>query len=207
MFFRKLTVTNIFHLLIYKQKQVVINLEIIRIDMKLIGYCILFFSLSSLADNNIEHLNVNEGYAILPLVISGTIPETITIEGSAVFAESYTVKRLKAGNNYELIVLPAGEYKWTKIRVNKSYYFDLEDHEFILTVRKNNINYGGHLIIDINSQFGTAKYNYVNRSSQIIKELEDCCNTIMPKYPLIFTGDSEDPFIDFYRNAVSEGSN
>ncbi|WNC69929.1 hypothetical protein RI845_07270 [Thalassotalea nanhaiensis] len=175
--------------------------------MRFIIYCILFLSFNCLAENNVEHLGEDEGYVILPLVISGMVPESIILEDSDIFGASYKVKKLKAGENFELIILPAGEYKWSKIKVNKSYYFNLEESEFNLTVKKDKINYGGHLIIDINSQFGTANYNYVNRSSQVIKELEDCCKTLTTQYSLTFTGKSEDPYIEFYRSATTERVN
>jgi hypothetical protein len=178
-----------------------------RIEMRFICYCILFISFNCFSENDLASLGENEGYVLLPLVISGMLPESITIEGAGVFGDSYRVRKLKAGENFELIILPVGDYKWTKIKVNKSYHFNLEEHEFSLTVNKGIINYGGHLIIDINSQFGTAKYNYVNRSSQAIKELESCCKNILSKYSLSFASNSEDPFINFLRSATTEGLN
>jgi hypothetical protein len=178
-----------------------------RIEMRFICYCILFISFNCFSENDLESLGENEGYVLLPLVISGMLPESVTIEEAGVFGDSYRVRKLKAGENFELIILPVGDYKWTKIKVNESYHFNLEEHEFSLTVNKGIINYGGHLIIDINSQFGTAKYNYVNRSSQAIKELENCCKNILSKYSLSFASNSEDPFIEFLRSATTEGLN
>jgi hypothetical protein len=162
--------------------------------------CVSFYCL---AENDIGPLGENEGYVILPLVVSGLIPESVTIADSNLFGNSYKVENIKGGNNFNIIRLPAGEYKWSKVRLHKSHYFNLKDKEFNLTVKSGVINYGGHLIVEINPEFGTANLNYVNRSSQIIKELEECCINLMVKYQLTFAGNSEDPFIEFYRAVIA----
>ncbi|ACA88518.1 hypothetical protein [Shewanella woodyi] len=173
--------------------------------MRFINCCIILFSFNCFAGDNLESLDENEGYVILPLVISGMLPKSITLEEASVFGNSYKVKDIKIGENFELITLPAGDYKWTKIQINKSYYFNLEEYGYDIKVNKGVVNYGGHLIIDFNAQFGTARYNYVNRSSQVIKELESCCDNLMSKYSLYFTANSEDPFIDFLKSTKVGG--
>jgi len=175
--------------------------------MRFICYCIIFISFTCFAESELENLSENEGYVLLPLIISGMVPESITLKEDKFFGHSYIAENLELGENFKLITLPAGDYTWTKIKINHNYYFDLDKQGFSLTVKKGVINYGGHLIVDINQMFETAKYNYVNRSSQAIDELQNCCVNLISDYSLIFSGGTEDPFIDFLSNASMKGEN
>lgn len=164
-------------------------------------------SFSSLAENDLKVPTEKEGYVALPIVISGATPKSVTISGEGVFDSNYKVIELEPGENFRLITLPEGNYKWKKVKLNNNYYFNLKDLEFSVSVKKGVINYGGHLILDINDRYATVNYRYINRSSQTIEALESCCATVMSNYPLVFSAKSKDPFIDAINKVTTGGSN
>lgn len=173
--------------------------------MKLFKYALLCASFSCAANTELEPLENDEGYLVLPVVLKGSIPDSVTIKGEGVFSDGYMFRDLTFGTNFEVIKLPAGSYKWARINVNERTYFTLKKHDFNVEVKPGVINYGGHLVIDVNLRFGTASYDYVNRSSEIIHWLQDCCSDEMSNHPLEFTSSSQDPFIDFYLNIGNGG--
>ena len=175
--------------------------------MRFITFCFLIMSFYSLAQDNPKEPTEKEGYVALPIIISGATPESISITGASFFDSGYKIKELVSGNNFKLITLPVGNYKWKRIKLNDSYYFNLEDLEFNISVKKGVVNYSGHLIIDINNRYATANYRYINRSSQTLEELKSCCEEIISDYPLVFTAKSQDPFIDAIKQATIGSSN
>lgn len=168
-------------------------------------FSILFTASSSLSYDKLEKLKNKEGYVLLPLMISGATPRTVILKSQSLFGENYRFDNIKTGMNYRIIKLPVGKYKWSRIKLNSRYYFDLKDENYLVIVKENTINYSGHLAIDINDEFGTAQYKYVNRSTQAMVELNSCCSSITSLYPTIYTGDFEDPFINYYEKILSEG--
>ena len=146
-----------------------------------------------------EELLPNEGYVVIKIIIKETLPESIKLKSNKFSGENYTKSDLKEGDNFELIKLPAGEYHWSRLNELNGRYFNLDEHKFSFKVVAGKINYGGHLLVDINTRFGTANFDYVNRSSTVIDQLEGCCSELLNSIPLIYTGTSVDPFIEFYQ--------
>ena len=168
-------------------------------------YCSYFFTLFSLllivpcrAEQYFDDLKADEGYLVLAVNIEGMIPKSLKLESKATFGRGYIMDSLGYGENFRVIKLSAGEYAWERLKINKTYRFDLDDEAFLVNVEAGKINYSGHLLVSIYRQFETASFNYVNRSSLVFDELLSCCNTLRKKYPLVFTGLSQDPFIKFY---------
>ncbi|WP_444905212.1 hypothetical protein ACJJIU_11210 [Microbulbifer sp. CnH-101-E] len=173
--------------------------------------CYFLFHLISyncLAENKdmIPPLSPGEGYAILPLSIHGTPPKSVKLQDPKSFGKSFIFKSPATGNNFKIIKLPAGNYRWTKVIANRNYLFNLKEKQFDLIIHEGAINYGGHLTIDINWTFGTATFDYLNRSSETIEELESCCQKLLEQHPLTFTGNTKDPFIKFYLETIQMGS-
>lgn len=147
-------------------------------------------------------LKDDEGYVVLPIIIDGYPPYNVLLEEKGAFGTSYKVRDIVAGLNFSVIKLPAGHYRWSRINFRSDHYFGIKDNGFNINVKPGVINYGGHLVIDINYRFASARYNYVNRSSSVIDELSTNYQDIYAKYSLEFAGVSPDPFIDFYRGLI-----
>ncbi|BBM03551.1 hypothetical protein [Microbulbifer sp. GL-2] len=170
---------------------------------KILFYIFLYLaSQDGLAKEFIEPLSPGEGYAVLALVISGEVPKSVKIQTPKLFGKSYLFEDLSDGNNFKIIRLPAGEYRWTKVTTNRNSYYKIKEKEFNLNIQEGSINYGGHLTINTNWQFETAEFDYINRTSQTIEELEKCCLTLLNEYPLLFTERAKDPFIKFYFDSI-----
>ena len=165
-------------------------------------FLLFLLSNTAFAEDAIETLEKNEGYVVVPIIIRDEIPWSIRLKGKKMFGGSYTARDLSSGENFQVVKLPAGQYQWSRINLVSDFYFDLENHSFNLTVKPGVINYGGHLILNINRRFGTAQYDYVNRSSLVIEQLTDKFYTLSQQYNLEFTGHSPDPFISHYQNII-----
>lgn len=175
--------------------------------MKLLSYLAslaVFVGPHCAAEPTLSPLADDEGYLALNIVIQSMVPESVKLESAELFGAGHLVRELKSGENFHLIKLPAGEYSWSRIQVNNSYYFNIDDQNFNVSVLPGKINYSGHLLIEIFQYYGTAYFNYVNRSSQVIDALEGCCAELSKQYPLVFTGTSPDPFIDFYHQLLAQ---
>ena len=151
-----------------------------------------------------DDLKENEDYVVLAVNIEGMVPKSIKLSSKATFGGGFIMDSLTYGENIKVIKLDAGEYGWERLRINSSYRFDLDKDTYSIKVEAGKINYSGHLLVNIYRQFETANFNYVNRSSLIFDELQECCEGLTQKYPLAFTGLSEDPFIDFYSDLVKQ---
>ena len=162
----------------------------------------LFLTLPCQAEQHFDDLKEDEGYLVLAVNIEGMIPKSLKLASKATFGSGYTMDSLAFGDNLKIIKLTAGEYTWERLKINRTYRFDLDDEAFSVNVEAGKINYSGHLLVNIYQQFETASFNYVNRSSLVFDELRNCCDALNKKYPLVFTGESQDPFIDFYSNLV-----
>jgi hypothetical protein len=173
----------------------------INLNMNFKLLIILFFSFNACA---YEKLSANEGYVAINIIIKQGVPESIKITSINFLGESYTKSDLKEGDNFELIKLPAGDYYWSRLNIFNGRYFNLKENKFSLKVVAGKINYGGHLLVDINQKFGTANLNYMNRSSTVIDQLDTCCSELLNAIPLIYTGTFVDPFIEFYQNISSK---
>jgi hypothetical protein len=151
-----------------------------------------------------EKLLANEGYVVINIIVKDALPQSVKIKSSNFLGENYTKSDLKVGENFELIKLPEGEYYWSRLNLKNGRYFDLEDNNFTLKVIAGKINYSGHLLVDVNSKFSTGSFDYVNRSSVVIEQLESCCSELLNFITLIYTGRSVDPFIEFFQRISNE---
>lgn len=151
-----------------------------------------------------DKLLANEGYVVINIINNDALPQSIKIKSSNFLGVDYTKSDLKEGDNFELIKLPEGEYYWSRLKLKNGRYFNLEDHNFTLKVIAGKINYGGHLLVDVNSKFSTGSFDYVNRSSVVIEQLESYCSDLLNSITLIYTGTSVDPFIEFFQMISNE---
>lgn len=173
----------------------------------------LFFSLFALISlnvqsNTLEPLDDDEGYLVVATNIDGFVPRHLTLSGESIFQGGYLMDELKIGNNIRIIKMKAGSYHWSKLKINKTYLFKLEEDKYILNVEAGKINYSGHLIVNVYPQFGTADFRFVNRASQVFDEIESCCENLLEQTPLLFNGTGVDPFVDYFSGLkIKEGNN
>lgn len=165
------------------------------------------FGAVAASESSHSPLDDDEGYLVMALYIDGRVPNSIKLRSQALFGRSDEMSSLKQGQNFKLVKLAAGKYSWDRINVNNVNYFDLRDQSFDITVHARKINYGGHFMVDINDRFNTATFNYVNRSSEVIDYLKNCCEALNQRYPLVFSVDSVDPFIEFYTHLTAGADN
>ncbi len=165
----------------------------------------LFFSLFSLISlnvqsNTLEPLDDDEGYLVVATNIDGYIPRNLTLSGESIFQGGYLMEELALGNNIRIIKMNSGVYHWSKLKINKTYLFELEEDKYSLRVEAGKINYAGHLIVNVYPQHGTADFRFVNRLSQVFDEINDCCESLLEQTPLVFNGTGVDPFVDYFRD-------
>lgn len=166
-------------------------------------YLISFNSLS----NMLDPLNDNEGYLVVATNIDGFIPRHFTLSGESIFQGSYLMDELTFGDNIRIIKMKAGTYHWSKLKINNTYSFKLEEDKYTLKVEAGKVNYSGHLIVNVYPQYGTANFRFVNRVSQVFDEIENCCDSLLENTPLIFNGTGADPFVDYFsRLKIKEGN-
>lgn len=142
-------------------------------------------------------LKSGHGYLLLAVESLGTPPKKILLKGPKVFS-SLSIDRFQSGNNYRLLAVPAGRYYYSQVYSDEeknSAYWEIRNFDYYIDVQENRTSYAGHLISEMYSDQHTD-FNFRNRSSQAFRHIQECCQLISKKYPLIFTGSYPDPFLD-----------
>lgn len=102
---------------------------------------------------------------------------------------------LRRGTNYFLIDLPAGEYSFEKIKLNRWWKMELSEGYWDFEVVPNKISYVGHLQVKGAGWFAPSKIVLENRSSQAYVFLQDEFPNILDKREITYEGPGEDPFL------------
>lgn len=108
---------------------------------------------------------------------------------------SLTGKDIQAGSNYILVDLKAGEYTFTKIRLDNNWYINLEEEHWTVDINKGQVNYVGHLeLVRARHSGRVSKVELVNRSSEALEYLENSYPSILAQHSVNFSGFGEDDF-------------
>lgn len=161
-------------------------------------YSLLAFNCLNINSHALDALEDDEGYLVVAANIEGYIPRNLTLSGESIFQGGYLMEELTLGNNIRIIKMNAGIYHWSKLKINKTYLFELEEDKYSLKVEAGKVNYAGHLIVNVYPQYGTADFRFVNRASQVFDEMKDCCAELLEQKSLVFNGTGADPFIDYF---------
>ena len=165
---------------------------------------IVLVSVCSHSSFALEPLDKDEGYILIAIYIeSGYLPTKVTLEGSG-WGNDITVKNFKGHENYRLLPVEAGTYKFSRLYLDKRNYFDLEDREFVINVVPGNIKYAGDLSVQtgMNSGFSGsildgAAFFFNNKSSLALNYLERNNLEVLSEFDLHYSGQQRDHFFDF----------
>ncbi|MCY7296501.1 hypothetical protein [Alteromonas sp. a30] len=140
----------------------------------------------------------HDGYLLMS-VDTQTDLSSIRVFGRTTFTLSKD--DLRKGSNYILLALPAGDYRFTKITIGRSYYM-LRDEIWDFSIKPQVISYVGDL--SFVSAFGGANISLVNQSSMALEFLEDSFPNILAQRAVEYQGPGEDSFFD-YAASVEQG--
>lgn len=177
-----------------------------------IAYLLLLLSAPTYADSDIPPLEADEGYAVIAIYSKG-YSENIVLEGSGLM-NSHKFGPLNYEQHIEVMKLPAGTYTWSEIyertgsvaqgNILKIYY-DITDQDLSFTVQAGKLNYVGLLMIDKMGM--TMRTRLLNRTSIILKILEQDHSPYLEQYPLVNGIYPNDHYIGFYQShAKKEGA-
>lgn len=154
-------------------------------------------TVNEVLDGN-QVLPPKHGYVLLP-VFSNTDIYQIRISGEKYF--QLDENNLNSPRKYLLIQLPAGDYSYSEIRLNKyTIMSDFEDGIWDFTIKPGVINYVGHLLVHNNSPFWDAyQLSYViqNNASIALEYLEKKYPKLIQSYSIVYSGPGEDDFFSF----------
>jgi len=112
--------------------------------------------------------------------------------------KTFVIDRLPIGRRTILVRLRAGSYHWQEIDVP---YFDLphrvdlaDDERWVVTVKKQEINYAGTLIVGESRGSDSVSVRYINRSSEIVELLRENYTEHLQKYGITYSGRIPDKF-------------
>lgn len=174
---------------------------------KLYLICILALVVTHLLPSKVfaqDTLKKDEGYILIAIYVeSGYLPTKITLEGTG-WGNDITIKDLEGYNNYRLLAVSEGTYKFDRIYLNRKNYFNIEEQEFELKVVAGKVNYAGDLSIQTGMNSGHsgstldgAMFFFNNKSSQALKYLEKNHIEHLKNYPLNYSGRQRDHFFDY----------
>lgn len=155
-------------------------------------------------------LKDDEGLAILVLDINFRIAKVSLAKEGKLFPV-YSLKKPKQGKSIRIIKLKAGKYYW-KEGVGYSdkyiYNFEMKKEDTIFEVKAGKMNYPGSLEFRGWREKGEIvfQYNLVNNSTQILDELTTQFESLVAKYPLIYSGSNPDPFLEYQENLKNENN-
>jgi hypothetical protein len=149
---------------------------------------------SSIKEDGAVQLKQEEGFLLIALKSNINLKE-ILISGEKYI--KLTAEDLRKGNSFILVNLPAGDYKFDKIRLNSFVRIDdFEDDIWDFRVQKNTISYVGHLDFQ-NTFWGFYSYvKLVNKSSIALEYLEDEFPEMLTNHSVQYQGPGQDKFFD-----------
>jgi hypothetical protein len=148
---------------------------------------------ASIRDETNAVLGGAEGYLLMQVDTTHNL-KAIHIAGAKNIM--LTSADLRAGSNYILINLPAGNYEIDKVDLNRFVYYKLDNDMWDFSVRENVISYVGNLTFK-GSTWGTSgHFLLINRSSFALEYLEDNYPTLLASKRMEFRGPGADDFFD-----------
>lgn len=132
-----------------------------------------------------------DGYLLMAVDTSLDL-STIRVFGRT----SFTLSKddLRKGTNYILLALPAGDYRFTKITIGRTYFM-LDDEIWDFSIKPQVISYVGDFSFERVS--GGAHTSLENQSSLALEFLEKSFPNILAQRSVDYQGPGEDNFFEF----------
>lgn len=111
---------------------------------------------------------------------------------------------LQSGSHYLLTALPAGEYEFSKIKLNFRYYLKLDEAYWQFKIKPNAINYVGHLELKNRGGISAPSLRLVNRSSEVIGYMEEAFPNLLKTKALTYGGPREDDFFELAKEYIGK---
>lgn len=145
-------------------------------------------------DINVE-LDAKQGYLMLAVDTNYNLRD-IRLYGKKNIV--LTSEDLKAGSNYILASIPAGEYRVESIRIGSYIFKKFEKKLWSFEVKENVISYVGHLDMQTKSHFFSvsSKIQLLNKSSYALEYLEENFKNILASRKLQYWGPGKDAFFE-----------
>mgnify|MGYP006908220785 CR=1 FL=1 len=148
-------------------------------------------AVTSIRDESEAALSQGEGFLLIEVDTSHDL-ESISIKGTkSVFL---TRADLRAGSNYILVNLPAGEYRIERVDLNW-FYYRMVDGMWDFAVEKDTISYVGNLTFKGGDWGKQGRFVLVNRSSFALEYLEEQFPNLAATQRLVYRGPGEDRFL------------
>ncbi|WP_417347066.1 hypothetical protein [Ferrimonas sp.] len=144
-------------------------------------------------------LEEGEGYVFVVIHTPWKSIKSVSLHSVDFFGDSEVIEDLEYGENIRLIKLKEGKYSYSKIKLDNRYYIKFDESDFTVDVSAGSINYGGHFFI-YSPSYTRFRFQYVNRISAVLDELESCCEDLLEQYDLRYRGRYPDPFMEFYES-------
>lgn len=155
-----------------------------------------------IVDNHV--LKSNTGLALIPIFSNLDIYQ-IRISGEKYF--QFDANNIDFDKKYLLVELPAGEYSYSEIRLNKyTIISEFEEGKWSFNVKPGVINYAGHFVIHNSSEmWGVYQLSFMihNNASMALEYLEDHYPHLLKTYSIVYSGPGEDDFFSFIESLSS----
>lgn len=169
--------------------------------MALLGGCAS--EVTSIRDASEAKLNEAEGYLLLEVDTTHNL-ESIWISGAKNI--KLTSADLRAGSNYILVNLPAGEYEIDRVDVNDFFYYRMENDMWGFSVQEDVISYVGNLTFEGHLWGLAGHFTLINRSSFALEYIEDNFPSLLESRRMEFRGPGDDDFFEVVSSSHLPGS-
>jgi len=175
---------------------------------KILTLLLLTALTSTLAKNKIidfnqkKGLKADEGIVVLIIDINFRISK-ISLGKSGKIFPVYSMKKLRPGTQMKIIKLKEGKYHWkegTGRTGTTTYSFEIDEEPTSFVVEAGKTNYPGYLEFRgwlNNNNDVTYSYNMINNSLKVFEFMKANYSSLIEKYPLVYSGDTPDPFLEY----------
>ena len=157
-------------------------------------------------------LSENEGIFVIETDSNVSIHQ-LELEGIGETRLRVIVPTLPRGRVFRFLVLPEGEYRWTRVelpgtRFRSRHYpyvweLDEEADHWRFTVAAGVVNYAGVLILERQTRSWLSMYT-ANRSSRFVEYLRADASLLLEEFSLVYSGRIRDDFLAYYSSLVEE---
>lgn len=157
----------------------------------LLGGC--FSTVSSLENPAAVVLEQEEGFLLIEVDTTHNL-EAIYITGKKNI--KLTSADLRAGSNYILVDLPAGNYDIHQVDLNGFWYYKMEDELWEFSVEAGVVSYVGNLTFEGHMWGSSGHFALINRSSLALEYLEDNYPDLLETRQVEYRGPGDDRFFE-----------
>ncbi|MBB5207386.1 alpha/beta hydrolase family protein [Chiayiivirga flava] len=150
-----------------------------------------------------EAPRLKDGEALLAIAVDSSTPvQEVRIKREGFALNAGKLRDSQNGRSMQLYALPAGRYRWDRVRLFGLRYRLGDDEEFAFDVRPGVINYPGDLVVRPRGWFH-AVMHVANRGLQAMDWLDAHHPALSAAVPFVYTGHYGDPFPAAYRAAIA----